>query len=129
MTEPLDLWRFMLWGYPLTVALETVVLLAALAPRHPLRRKLLAGFWLTACTYPVVVVVLPILMAGSSRAAYLTVAETFAPAAETLLFWAAFPADAEGRSTRVRDAAAIVAANLASFLPVELARINGWITW
>ena len=42
--------------------------------------------WLTACTCPVVVLVLPVLPEGATRAAYLLAAELFAPAAECLLF-------------------------------------------
>ena len=110
MTTPAELWAFLPIGYALTVAIETPVLVAGLARRHPLTRKLLAGLWLTACTYPIVVLVLPLLIA--SRGPYLAVAETFAPAAECLLFWAAFGE----RATVWRDSATIVVANLASFL-------------
>src|ERR671932_1664791 len=84
------IWRFLFVGYLFTVAVETPVLLLLLSPRHTLRRRLFAGLWLTACTYPVVVLVLPVLFAGTSRAAYLAVAETFAPVAECAIFWLAF---------------------------------------
>lgn len=110
----------MLAGYTLTVAVETAVLLAGLSRRHPVRARLFAGVWLTACTYPVVWLVLPPLLLPN-RAAYLAVAETFAPAAECALFWLAFvkplPPD---RRTTARDMAAIVLANLASFGVGEL---------
>ena len=111
-----DLWRFLPADYLFTVALEAPVLWLLLSPRHPPRRRLLAGFWLTACTYPVVVLVLPVLLEGATRAAYILTAELFAPAAECLLFRAAFGTEdpATCSSTR-RDFAAIVAANLASF--------------
>ncbi len=92
-----DLWRFLLLGYLLTVAVETPVLVLFLSKRHALRRRLFAGLWLTACTYPVVVLVLPPLFAGSTRAAYLAVAEVFAPAAECALFWLAFGEGGGGR--------------------------------
>jgi hypothetical protein len=122
-----DLWRFLPLGYVFTVALETPVLALFLSPRHALRRRLFAGLWLTACTYPVVVLVLPPLFADSSRAAYLAVAETFAPAAECALFWLAFGSEqtAGGRSLR-RDFAAITAANLLSFLAGEVAAGYDW---
>ena len=107
---PAELWSWLPFGYAFTVAIEAPVLLAGLAPRHGWRRKLLAGLWLTACTYPVVVLVLPLLI--PARIPYLVVAETFAPAAECLLFWLAY---GERASVR-RDMAAIVVANLASFL-------------
>src|SRR4051812_14597466 len=93
-----DLWRFLLLGYLFTVAVETPVLLLCLSKRHAPKRRLFAGLWLTACTYPVVVLVLPPLFADTSRALYLAVAETFAPAAECALFYLAFGAD-DARST------------------------------
>lgn len=119
-----DLWRFLPLGYLFTVAVETPVLALLLSPRHPLRRRLFAGLWLTACTYPVVVLVLPTLFADSSRALYLAVAETFAPAAECALFYFAF-GPGEARSTW-RDFAAITAANLLSFLSGEVLNAYGW---
>jgi len=115
------LWLFLPLGYLLTVAVETPVLLLGLSPRHTPARRLAAGLWLTACTYPVVVLVLPVLLEGAPRAAYLLAAETFAPAAECLLFLAAFHSrDRTTRSPTRRDFAAIIAANLASFAFGEL---------
>jgi hypothetical protein len=106
--------QLMLVGYLLTIAVETAVLLALLSRRHPVRARLFAGVWLTACTYPVVWVVLPPLFAD--RLWYLLVAETFAPVAECALFWFAFvrPLPRDNRST-LRDVVAITLANLASF--------------
>ena len=109
--SPHDLWRFLPIGYLFTIAIETPILLLGLSRHHPVKRRLLSGFWLTACTYPIVVLVLPLLMANYSRAFYLSIAETFAPVAECLLFWLAF-----GKETRWRDFGVIVLANLASFL-------------
>ena len=122
-----DLWRFLPIGYLFTVALETPILWLLLSPRHPPRRRLFAGLWLTACTYPIVVLVLPTLFADSSRAVYLLAAETFAPAAECLLFWLAFGREkiADG-SSLWRDFAAITAANLISFLAGEAAGAYSW---
>lgn len=108
--SPDELWRFLPFGYLLTIAIETPVLVFGLAPVHPIGRRLVAGVWLTACTYPIVVLVLPILI--EPRIPYLIVAETFAPVAECLLFALAFG----DRSTRLRDCAAIIAANLLSFV-------------
>ena len=123
-----DLWRFLPVGYLFTVALETPVLALLLSPRHAPRRRLLAGLWLTACTYPVVVLVLPPLFADSPRAAYLAAAETFAPAAECAIFWLAFGGDqtAARGSSLWRDFAAITAANLLSFLAGEAAAAYSW---
>jgi hypothetical protein len=120
-----DLWRFLFFGYLLTVAVETPVLVLLLSQHHTLKRRLFAGLWLTACTYPVVVLVLPLLFADASRAAYLLVAEIFAPAAECALFYFAFDGKGSGGVTW-RDFAAIVAANLLSFLAGEVLSAYGW---
>ena len=107
----------LLCGFGLSVLIEAPVLMVTLSSRHGWRRRLFAGIWLTGCTYPVVVLVLPTLISvAESRAAYLLVAETFAPLAECLLFWVAFDrVESCPRPTMLRDFAAIVAANLASF--------------
>ncbi len=116
------LWSFLPWGYALTVAIELPILLVGLSPRHPLPRRVFAGFWLTACTYPIVVLVLPPLVWSRwGETAYLIVAETFAPAAECLLFWLLFCRDKSEWPATLRDMAAIIVANLASFL------LGGWI--
>jgi hypothetical protein len=126
-SRALELWWFLPVGYLFTVALETPVLLLGLSPRHSLRRKLLSGLWLTACTYPVVVLVLPLLFGSSTRFAYLVAAETFAPVAECALFWTAFGERVEtGRALMWRDFAAITAANLASFALGEVLNAYRW---
>lgn len=123
--SPDELWRFLPLGYLLTILIETPILLVGLSPRHPLRRKLFAGVWLTACTYPIVVLVLPLLFAPDQRILYLVVAETFAPVAECVLFWLAFgKQEAVGTSSMWRDFTAIIVANLASFGIGEV--INTW---
>ena len=119
--SPLELWRFLPLGYLFTVAIETPILFFTLSARHPKRRRILAGLWTTACTYPIVTLVLPLLMENYSRATFLLVAETFAPVAECVLFWLAFGSAAEvGKRSMWRDFGAIVLANLASFLLGEL---------
>ena len=96
-------------------------------PRWSIKRRIIAGVWLTACTYPIVVLVLPILFASTSRAVYLAVAETFAPVAECALFWLAYGEKEEfGRVSMWRDMATIVVANLASFLAGEVLNTYGW---
>lgn len=122
-----ELWGFLPFGYLFTVAVETPVLLLALSPRHPMRRRLLSGLWLTACTYPIVVLVLPLLFGNSSRFAYLVTAETFAPLAECALFWITFGEREElGRASMWRDFVAITAANLLSFALGELLNLYDW---
>lgn len=120
--------RFLV-SYLITVCIETPILLVFLSQRHPLSRRFFCGLWLTACTYPVVWFVLPPWIDPSvNRVLYLTVAETFAPAAECLLFWLAFRDELGGsRSSWLRDFAAIIAANLASFGFGEIAYQVSWL--
>jgi len=125
--SPTELWRFFPLGYLLSILLETPILVAGLSRRHPIRRRLFAGIWLTACTYPIVVLVLPLALAGLSRAQYLVVAETFAPVAECTLFWLAYGETEEvGKASMWRDFGAIVVANLSSFLGGEILNAYGW---
>ena len=120
-----ELWRFLPVGYLFTILIETPILLLGLSPRHSMKRRLLAGIWLTACTYPIVVLVLPLLLAEGTRLAYLSVAEVFAPVAECVLFGLAFGlTDANGKITAWRDFAVIIIANLASFGAGEI--LNAW---
>ena len=125
--SPSDLWRFLVPGYLLTILIETPVLLIGLSKQHSIKRRLFAGVWLTACTYPIVVLVLPPLFVNTSRGAYLLVAEAFAPVAECLLFWLAYgERNALGKSSTWRDFATIVVANLASFGVGEVMNAYGW---
>ena len=124
---PGDLWFFLPVGYLLTILIETPILVIGLSPKLSLRQKLLCGIWLTACTYPIVVLVLPTIFFGMPRWQYLAVAETFAPVAECVIFWLAF------RSKRllaardwVRSFVAIVIANLVSFGAGEILNYTGW---
>lgn len=125
--SPSELWRFLLPGYLLTILIETPILCVGLSRRHPLNRRLLAGVWLTACTYPIVTLVLPLLFAPDRRALYLVVAETFAPVGECVLFWLAFGTRAElGKPSMWRDVITIILANLASFGIGEVINAWGW---
>ncbi len=120
---PEELWAFMPRGYLFTIAIETPILLVGLSARHSWGVRLFCGIWLTACTYPIVVLVLPMLFnevlnmrIDDYRWQYLLVAETFAPVAECALFWLAF-GKREFVNTRsmYQDLIAIIIANLASF--------------
>ena len=116
-TFPLsDLWYFLPIGYLFTILIETPILVVGLSPKVTLKQKLLCGVWLTACTYPIVILVLPTIFFGESRTLYLAIAETFAPVAECTLFWLSFRGN-ESMNTNdwVRSFAVIVIANLASF--------------
>jgi hypothetical protein len=116
--SPDQLWRVLILGYVLTTAIETPVLVVGLSWRHAPHNRVLAGLWLNACSYPIVVLVFPYLFwAPYGRGIYLTVAEIFAPLSECLLFWMACGTRLQSPwRSFLRDMAAIVAANLASFL-------------
>ncbi len=126
-SRPSDLWLFLPVGYLFTIAIETPVLLIGLSRRLSFRQRLFAGVWLTACTYPVVVLVLPVLFASASRSLYLLVAETFAPVAECALFWLVFHSklDTSLRSA-LRSFAVITLANLLSFALGEAMNATRW---
>jgi len=126
--SPFQLWRFLPLGYLLSILIETPILLIGLSQRHPIKRRFIAGVWLTACTYPIVVLVLPLVFANTSRTTYLVVAETFAPVAECILFWLAYGrSEAIGTRSMWRDFATIVIANLASFVGGEVMNAYGWL--
>ena len=91
-------------GYVLSVVVETPVLLACLSRRHPLQDRLFAGVWLTACSYPVVSLVIPsVIDPRQYWIPYLCIAETFAPLSECIVFWLAFGEKAEwGRRSFIK---------------------------
>ena len=71
--------------------------------------------------------ILPAIFFGEPRWSYLLVAETFAPVAECLLFWAAFRGSEVLKVVDwVRCFVAIVAANLASFGIGEIMNSYDW---
>ena len=111
------------------MAIETPILCLGLSARHSWKDRVLAGIWLTACTYPIVALALPlIMMPVCARWTYLAVGETFAPVAECALFWAAFGLREErGRVWMWRDLSVIVLANLASFFVGELSGFGDWV--
>lgn len=114
-------WRLLtvlLGGYTLGVLVETPVLLLALSPPHSWRRRVFAGLWLTACTYPLLLVVLPVFIdPRTAWRTYILVGEVGVTAIESVLFYLAFNQGA-GHPHRwiARDVAAVVLANVASYL-------------
>ena len=76
----------------------------------------------TACTYPIVVLVIPMFEFSQSRIAYLAAAERFAIVSECVLFVAAFPVDA--LRYRLRDLWGVAVANVTSFVIGE-----AWWQW
>jgi hypothetical protein len=121
-----ELWRFLPVGYLTTILIETPVLLLGLPQPVSMRQRLWLGVWLTACTYPIVVLVLPAVFYGCSRVLYLSVAETFAPVGECFLFWLAFRNVELGPAGWVRAFIMITLANLASFGLGEVLNAYGW---
>lgn len=116
-------------GYLLTISIETPVLLVGLSRRHPIRHRVFAGAWLTACTYPILWLVLPQLIdPASDRVLFLAVGETIVPVAECVLFWLAFgKAEPRSRAATVQDMATVTVANLVSFGLGELfTHLVGW---
>ena len=122
-----ELWYFLPFGYLVTILIETPILLIGLSPKVSFKQKLLCGVWLTACTYPIVVLVLPTAMYGFQRWQYLTVAEIFAPVGECLIFWIAFRGKGLLETADwVRCLIAIIIANLVSFGIGEIINYYGW---
>jgi hypothetical protein len=88
-----------------------------------------AGVWLTACSYPIVVLLLPFLVwEPFGHTVYLIVAEMFAPLSECLLFYIAFDRPAQVPSKEAaRNALVIIAANLLSFMAGEVMHRLSWV--
>jgi hypothetical protein len=121
------LWFFLPIGYLTTILIETPILIFGLSPKLSLKQKLLCGVWLTACTYPIVVLVLPAIFFDYSRNLYLIVAETFAPVGECFFFWLAFRGKGLLETNDwIRSLIAIVLANLASFGIGEIINYYAW---
>ncbi len=114
-------YRYAFELYLLTVAIETPILFFGLGREHSRARRIFAGFWLNACSHPMVTLVFPALFDyNTDRVRYLLLSETWAPAAECLIFWLAY------RPLRqpARDMICIVLANLASF---GLGELFAWV--
>ena len=121
------LWLFLPIGYLITILIETPVLLFGLSPKLSFKQKFLCGIWLTACTYPIVVLVLPAILQDYSRTLYLITAEIFAPAGECFFFWLAFRGkNILNKTDWIRCFIAIILANLASFGIGEIINYYEW---
>jgi hypothetical protein len=124
---PSELWQFFPIGYLVTIAIETPILIVGLPKTHSVRRRLFAGIWLTACTYPIVTLVLPLVLSTYSRRTFLAIAEVFAPVVECLLFWLAFEWRTGASQKQIaRDFIVIGIANLASFGVGEILNVWQW---
>jgi hypothetical protein len=121
------LWTFLWIGYLLTISVETPILIVGLSRKVTLKQRILCGIWLTACTYPIVVLVMPMLFADWQRWQYLAVAEVFAPVAECALFWVVFRGlEILNYRDWIECFIAVVVANLASFGVGEIFNYYGW---
>jgi hypothetical protein len=121
------LWYFLPIGYLTTILIETPVLLFGLSPKLSFRQKLACGAWLTACTYPVVILVLPPILLPYSERLYITVAEIFAPVAECFFLRLAFRGKILFETGDwIRSFTAIILANLASFGIGEILHLYRW---
>jgi hypothetical protein len=126
-SDPSTLLLFLPLGYIATVLIEAPILVFGLSKSLTFRQRLFAALWLTACTYPIVVLVLPILFASVSIILYWLVAETFAPVAECVLFWFAFKEKIENDlKTKLRNFGVITIANLLSFGVGEILNTTRW---
>lgn len=125
---PLDrLWYFLPFGYLATILIETPVLLFGLSPKVSFKQKLLCGIWLTACTYPIVVLVLPAIFLDYSRCLYLFIAESFAHFGECVIFRLAFRGREDFETSDwIRSFVAILLANFASFSIGEVLNSYNW---
>lgn len=112
-------------GYVLSLLIEGCILGIGLSRRHARRDRIVATIWLTSCTYPLVAVSFPLLLGSLGRTTMLLVAETYAALGEALLFTAAYDRGAP-LAERLRNAAVIVVANLASFGYGEILQQAGW---
>jgi len=114
--------RVIVAGWALAAPIEAAVLFFGLDSAHPRLVRAIAGPALTACTYPVLVLVVPALIDPAwSFAAYATAGEVSVVAAECALFFLAVGR----RASAARGALAIVAANAASFVAGEIVRRTG----
>lgn len=111
-------------GYILSLVVELPVLVLGLSPSHKLNEKVLAGLWLTACTYPAFSWVFPSFIHEPVLLTF--VREAYAALGEAFLFWLAFVKLAGGTSLR-RDILVVILANVLSFLFGELLKATGVI--
>jgi hypothetical protein len=103
-------------GYLLTIAVEIPVLCWLLSKEHSLRRRVFAGLWLTACSYPFVIFVFPTWFDENQYLQYVITSELLAPVSECILFWLAYLRRSPAERSVRRDLMSIIAANLCSFL-------------
>jgi hypothetical protein len=121
------LWYFFPIGYLTTILIETPILIFGLSPKLCIKQRILSGIWLTLCTYPIVVLVLPNLLGSISWTLYIVVAELFAHFGECVIFWLAFRGRVDfDTKDWLRCFMAILIANLTSFGIGEILHQFNW---
>jgi hypothetical protein len=134
-------WRVLLLGYCLFVAIELPIFLLALSARNDRRQRIFSALWLTACSFPLVILVMPAFIdmfvpkdwhgpVNTMQIALIT------PIVECLLFWMLTRPLDEPNSPQVsqaewiHDLFVIVFANVLSFFAwwyiVESPTIKNW---
>ncbi len=98
--------------------IETPVLFICLGKRYTTKQKLLAGLLLTACSYPFVVFIFPLIWDPYKQfSIYAFVSEAFAPLSECFVFYLLFQrVKQQSQREKVKDYLAVLFANLMSFL-------------
>lgn len=125
--SPNYLWYFLPIGYLTTILIETPILIFGLSPKLSLKQRIWCGIWLTLCTYPIVVIVLPNLLGSISWTLYIVVAELFAHFGECLIFWLAYRGRVDFETKDwLRCFLAILLANFASFSIGEVLNQLNW---
>ena len=105
---------FLLVAGIITIVIEGTVLWFGLGRRYSAGEKLFFAVWLTATTYPVVVLVLPSFMSTTQpSSSYLLAAESFAIVTEGTLF--TIGSAYLEKSVYFKELGVIVIANLISF--------------
>jgi len=114
--------RVVFAGWALAAPIEAAVLFVGLDRAHSRLVRCMVGPASTACTYPILVLVVPAWVDPSRHfAAYGAVGEGIVIALECALFLLAVGR----RASALRDCLAIVAANAASFAAGEIVRRTG----
>ncbi|MBX9687307.1 MAG: hypothetical protein K2X27_11435 [Candidatus Obscuribacterales bacterium] len=129
MNMPLPIWVGMvIKGYLLTIVLEAPILVWGLGARYKLKEKILAVPLLTACSYPFVTILFPIIWNPYEiYPCYITISETFAPLFECLIFALLFQkAKVISLNQRCSDFLVIILANLFSFVCGEFLKASGF---
>lgn len=127
MTGLWEIWLFLAIGYLATVTIEIPVLILCMSPEIANRQKVELGLLLTAFSYPVVILVLPLVLSAchiGKPTHQIAIIECYAALAEVALF--RFCMHQKLLSRPDRNAAAVVLANVCSFT-IGALFLSDWI--